>query len=80
MCRGCVTPKQIDSLKTAVEDDVSMLDGYEELPDDLQEKVKLALENGHVADEDWRGVTASAFHHRGRFVLIVLGSRAKSSW
>ncbi|KAL8843308.1 MAG: hypothetical protein Q9170_000166 [Blastenia crenularia] len=32
-----------------------MLDGYEELPDDLQEKVKLALENGHVADEDWKG-------------------------
>lgn len=52
---GCVTPKQIESLKTAVEDDVSMLDGYEELPDDLREKVKLALENGHVADEDWRG-------------------------
>lgn len=36
-----------------------MLDGYEELPEDLQEKVKLALENGHVADEDWKGVRRS---------------------
>ena len=56
LSRGCVTPKQIESLKTATEDDVNMLDGYEELPTDLQEKVKAALENGHVADEDWKGV------------------------
>lgn len=36
-----------------------MLDGYEELPSDLQEKVKQSLEVGHVADEDWRGVRSS---------------------
>ncbi|KAL8945027.1 MAG: hypothetical protein Q9216_000011 [Gyalolechia sp. 2 TL-2023] len=52
---GCVTPVQIESLKTALDDDVSMLDGYEELPDDLREKVKLALQNGHITDEDWKG-------------------------
>ncbi|KAL8944529.1 MAG: hypothetical protein Q9211_000540 [Gyalolechia sp. 1 TL-2023] len=52
---GLVLEALIERLKTALGDDVSMLDGYEELPDDLQEKVKLALENGHVADEDWKG-------------------------
>ncbi|KAL9018266.1 MAG: hypothetical protein Q9185_004432 [Variospora sp. 1 TL-2023] len=52
---GCVTPLQIASIKDATEDDLDMLDGYEELPDDLQEKVKQSIENGHVSDEDWRG-------------------------
>ncbi|KAI4093894.1 MAG: hypothetical protein L6R37_007331 [Teloschistes peruensis] len=32
-----------------------MLDGYEELPNDLQGKVKRAFDNGHVNDEDWKG-------------------------
>lgn len=57
--RGCVTPLQIASIKDATEDDLDMLDGYEELPDDLQEKVKQSIENGHVSDEDWRGVRSS---------------------
>ncbi|KAL8963770.1 MAG: hypothetical protein Q9193_000017 [Seirophora villosa] len=52
---GCVTPVQIERIKDATEDDLEMLDGYEELPSDLQEKVKQSLEVGHVADEDWRG-------------------------
>lgn len=38
-----------------------MLDGYEELPNDLQEKVKQAFDNGHVDDEDWKGV-CSPYH------------------
>lgn len=32
------------------------VDGFEELPDELQDKVKRALEQGHVDDEDWNGV------------------------
>lgn len=35
---------------------MDMLDGYEDLPSDLQEKVGQAFEDGHVADDDWRGV------------------------
>ncbi len=54
--RGCVTPKQLESLHDVLEGDVDMFDGYEELPNDCQEKVKRALENGHVDDEDWKGV------------------------
>ena len=52
-CRGCVTPKQISNLKDSTEGDASQLDGYEELPEDLQEKVATAIEQGHIADEDW---------------------------
>ena len=54
--RGCVTPKQIMNVKSAVDDDADNLDGYDELPKDLQDKIKLAFEEGHVADEDWGGV------------------------
>ncbi|KAI4215212.1 MAG: hypothetical protein LQ349_009176, partial [Xanthoria aureola] len=52
---GCVTPKQLESLHDVLEGDVEMFDGYEELPNDCQEKVKRALQNGHVDDEDWKG-------------------------
>lgn len=54
--RGCVTPKQLEGLQDILEGNVDMFDGYEEIPDDCQEKVKRALKNGHVDDEDWKGV------------------------
>ncbi|KAL2057564.1 hypothetical protein ABVK25_001948 [Lepraria finkii] len=52
---GCVTPKQVVSINEAIENDVNLLDGLEELPEDIQEKIKTALAEGHVADEDWNG-------------------------
>ncbi|KAL8716337.1 MAG: hypothetical protein Q9220_000242 [cf. Caloplaca sp. 1 TL-2023] len=52
---GCVTPTQLAGIKDALEGDMEMFDGYEELPDDLKEKVKSAVEAGHVNDDDWRG-------------------------
>lgn len=67
MSRGCVTPVQIANMKGKTEDNLEYLDGYEELPEDLQEQVGRAMENGHVDDEDWNGVsfghcsTAAAF-------------------
>lgn len=36
--------------------DMDLVDGFEELPDDVKAKVKRALEQGHVDDEDWNGV------------------------
>lgn len=48
-------------MKNATNDDLDYLDGYEELPEDLQKKVRQALEQGHVDDEDWNGVHLS-FH------------------
>jgi hypothetical protein len=37
--------------------DMELVDGYDELPDEAQEKVKRALEQGHVDDEEWNGVS-----------------------
>ena len=54
--RGCVTPAQISNLKEGIEDNLEYLDGFEDIDEDMQEKVVKALENGHVADEDWKGV------------------------
>ena len=47
-------------MKEAIEDDLDLLDGYDEIPPDVQEKVKRAIEQGHVDDEDWRGVSVSS--------------------
>lgn len=57
MPRGCVTPVQIANMKAKIEDNLEYLDGYEELPEDLQEQVRRAMEQGHVDDEDWNGVS-----------------------
>ncbi|GFF41425.1 PARP-type zinc finger-containing protein C2A9.07c [Aspergillus udagawae] len=60
---GCVTPKIIGHLNEAVEEasgdskDLDAIDGFEELPSEYQEKVRKALEQGHVDDEDWKGDT-----------------------
>ena len=59
--RGCVTPKQIIGVKSSIEDNLDLFDGFDELPDDLQEKVKTALADGHIADDDWTGVLLVSF-------------------
>lgn len=61
--RGCLTPKQIvnvtKELTTDSGDiDFSLLDGFNELTDELQEKVRKAIEVGHVEDEEWNGVSS----------------------
>lgn len=52
---GCVTPAQVANLIEESGGDTEMVDGYDELPADLKEKVDFALQNGHVPDEDWKG-------------------------
>ncbi|KAK0262423.1 hypothetical protein LTR91_014701 [Friedmanniomyces endolithicus] len=52
---GCVTPEIIRNWKTSSDGDMDMVDGYEDLPSDLQEKVQRAFEQGHVDDADWGG-------------------------
>lgn len=51
-----MTPRQIQNLRETVENDASNLDGYEDLTNNMQEKIEKAIEEGHVADEDWGGV------------------------
>jgi hypothetical protein len=64
--RGCVTPKVLENVKNFLkggdEDatvNMDFLEGYDELPDEWKAKIDHALEEGHVADEDWRGVSGS---------------------
>ncbi|KIW08030.1 uncharacterized protein PV09_00974 [Verruconis gallopava] len=52
---GCVTPQVIENIKNLIEGDLSMFDGYDELPAEEQERVKRAIDQGHVDDADWRG-------------------------
>lgn len=58
--RGCTTPVQIASLKGVIEGNLEYLDGYEDLTFEDQVKVERALENGHVDDEDWKGVSGTS--------------------
>lgn len=55
--RGCLTPQVIGNVNALIDGEYGMLDGYDELPADVQEKVRRALEQGHVDDEDWKGVS-----------------------
>ena len=43
--------------KEKTEGDEEMIDGLDEIPEELQEKVKRALEEEHVDDDDWKGVS-----------------------
>lgn len=64
-----MTPAQIARLQEQVgplddldldEDLPRIIDGYDEIDDDSREKIKYALEHGHVNDEDWKGVRSTA--------------------
>ena len=39
-----------------IEDVVELIDGYEDVGEEFQEWIKGALKDGHVPDEDWKGV------------------------
>ena len=54
--RGCVTPAVLHNWHEVAQGDMEMVDGYDDLPDDAKAKIKRALEQGHVDDEDWGGV------------------------
>lgn len=57
--RGCVTPTVLHNWWETANEDLELVDGYEELPDDAKEKVKTALEECHVDDDDWNGVRSA---------------------
>jgi hypothetical protein len=75
LCRGCVTPKQIENLIETTGGDTDMVDGFDEVPAEYQEKIKFALENGHIPDEDWKGVSylfqANALSPRRPYHVLV---------
>lgn len=57
MCRGCVTPLVVHNWNESAGGDMELVDGYEELPAEAQEKVRRTFQQGHVDDEDWNGVS-----------------------
>ena len=60
--RSCITPTVIQNLLNAlggldgIEEDLNVIDGYDEIPQEWQEKILTMLREGHVPDEDWKGV------------------------
>lgn len=40
---------------------MEMVDGYDTLPEEFQDKVKRAIEQGHVDDADWKWVSTMVF-------------------
>jgi hypothetical protein len=49
-----------DLTEESEEPDFSHLDGFDELSEELQDKIRKAIEVGHVEDEEWRGVSSSS--------------------
>ena len=72
--RGCVTPKQIENLEETIEGNLDFLDGYDEIDEESQAKVRKALEDGHVADNEWKGVRVP-LHYWFLSVLMDPGPR-----
>ncbi|KAF2727431.1 zf-PARP-domain-containing protein [Polyplosphaeria fusca] len=52
---GCITPLQLANIQEDSGGDTDLIDGYDELPSEWQTKIKTAIDNGHVPDEDWKG-------------------------
>jgi hypothetical protein len=70
--RGCVTPKVIANVNEYIEGDLDLLEGYENLPEDIQVKVKRALDQGHVDDEEWQGVSFNPSSFTTRRIILLL--------
>ena len=58
-----MTPRQIGNLISQLEGldfdddkDLEILDGWEDLDNESHEKISQALKDGHIADEEWKGV------------------------
>ena len=58
-----MTPKIISNINSSLDEsgngerDFTLLDGFDDLPEDFQKKVKEAIEQGHVNDDEWNGVS-----------------------
>ncbi|CAG8335690.1 unnamed protein product [Penicillium nalgiovense] len=78
---GCFTPKQIVNVKKDLTEDsedpdFSRLDGFDEMSEELQDKIRKAVEVGHVEDEEWRGDVQC--NRPGSVGMRVKASKAKA--
>ena len=46
--------------------DMEIIDGWDVVDEESQEKIREALRVGHVADEEWKGVSVLLFISFGR--------------
>jgi len=67
--RGCVTPNVVSNMRDETEMDPDLIDGWEDLDEESQEKVMRALKQGHVDDADWKG--ASLPLHKAAVMLLT---------
>lgn len=56
-----MTPTVIHNWWEEAEHDFERIDGLDEVPKEVQEQVKRALQQGHVDDEDFAGVCRRSF-------------------
>ena len=67
--RSCITPTVIQNVQNAlggieaIEGNPEVIDGYEEMPEEWQEKILTMFREGHVPDEDWKGVSDPVNSH-----------------
>lgn len=57
----------------STEENIDLIDGYEELDDEAQKKVLRAIQQRHVDDEDWNGVSTTTAHPSKDLRLCHLG-------
>lgn len=54
--RGCVTPKVLSNIASSIEEngslDFELIEGFYGLPEELQDKVKQAIEQGEIDPSD----------------------------
>jgi hypothetical protein len=55
-CRACATPHQIRGLREMADNDVTKTPGYDRLSAESQEQLKLAFEEGRIADKDFKSI------------------------
>ena len=75
-----MTPKQIHNISDEIDGDTKLLDGLEDLSPEDQEKIVVALAEGHVADEDWKEVRGNVRCYSPLCSLIdvfIAGTREK---
>lgn len=73
-----MTPAQIANWNEENGGDPELIDGYDELCPESKAKVDYALEHGHVADEDWKGV--SAYYLFTTHMLMFPGCGSQPTW
>ncbi|KAJ6083005.1 hypothetical protein N7467_007140 [Penicillium canescens] len=79
---GCLTPRMISNMQESLKIDGSdgynfeQLDGFEDLSEELQDKIRNAVETGHIPDEDWKGDVE--LNRPGKSGFRVRGKKAEA--